>query len=417
VTAPQLLAYICSAIAFQLLVGGAIAFWRYRRQPSRPGISAPVATQVAGTNAWTGLRDFRVTHRAYEDAAQTQCSFYLAPIDGRPLDAFKPGQFLTLALQLPGDPTAAMATAGTGATITRCYSLSDAPSPQTYRITVKRVPAPAGRQDLPAGLGSNYLHEHIQTGDLIRLRAPAGHFHIDADGDMPAVLVAGGIGITPMMSMLRWCLAAQPGRRVHLYYGVRNSTEQAFKALLEALAAAHPTFTLQVVYSRPHATDQLGRDYQHVGHVDIDLLRRSLPHGRHQFYLCGPGTMMKSLVPALRDWGVQDGDLHHEAFGPASVQPATPAVGSAGLAAPAVVRLERSGRTLDWSGQDGNLLDFAERHGQMVESGCRAGSCGACQTRLISGSVAYAERPDHDIAPGHCLLCVGRPASDIVLEL
>jgi ferredoxin len=150
--------------------------------------------------------------------------------------------------------------------------------------------------------------------------------------------------------------------------------------------------------------------------VDIALLQRTLPHGRHQFYICGPAAMMESLVPALADWGVPEDDLHFEAFGPASVR--RPSVPHAAVQAGATleVRFTRSGRTLGWDGSDANLLDFAERHGVAVESGCRSGSCGSCETRLLSGSVAYAQPPDHDIASGHCLLCVGRPTSVLELE-
>ena len=80
------------------------------------------------------------------------------------------------------------------------------------------------------------------------------------------------------------------------------------------------------------------------------------------------------------------------------------------------MRFRRSGRTLVWDGQDENLLDFAERHGVAVDSGCRSGGCGTCETKLVSGTVRYAREPDHDVAPGHCLLCVGRPESALVLE-
>jgi hypothetical protein len=80
------------------------------------------------------------------------------------------------------------------------------------------------------------------------------------------------------------------------------------------------------------------------------------------------------------------------------------------------VRFSRAGRTLTWDGQDANLLDFAERHGLAVDSGCRSGSCGSCQTRLVSGVVTYADEPDHDIPKGHCLLCVGKPQSALVLD-
>lgn len=105
-----------------------------------------------------------------------------------------------------------------------------------------------------------------------------------------------------MMSMLRWCQATQPQRTMHLYYGLRNSREHAFKPLLEEIAASHPALRLNVVYSRPADTDTKDHDYQHEGHVDIELLRRTLPHGRHQFYVCGPPAMMQTLVPALASW-------------------------------------------------------------------------------------------------------------------
>ena len=233
---------------------------------------------------------------------------------------------------------------------------------------------------------------------------------------VPAVLIGGGIGVTPMMSMLRWCLAEQPQRVLHFYYGLRNSREHAYKAQLEALAAAHSGLRLNVVYSRPGPEDELGRDFQHQGHVDVDLLRRTLPHGRHQFYVCGPPAMMQALVPAMAEWGVPIADLHYEAFGPASVKLPGAAAAPATAVTEVEVQFRRSGRTLTWDGQDASLLDFAERHGVAVESGCRSGGCGSCETRVAEGSVQYEHTPDHDVAAGHCLLCVGRPATPLVLE-
>ena len=77
---------------------------------------------------------------------------------------------------------------------------------------------------------------------------------------------------------------------------------------------------MNVAYSRPGESDLQGRDYQHQGHVDVELLRRTLPQGRHQFYVCGPSAMMQTFVPALAEWGVPLADIHYEAFGPASVK-------------------------------------------------------------------------------------------------
>jgi hypothetical protein len=331
------------------------------------------------------------------------------------LPEFRPGQFLTFVLQVMDD-----ARQGERRSVTRCYSLSDAPAPDHYRVSIKRVPPPADRPDLAPGVSSNHFHDRVQVGDVLQVKAPSGHFHIDPDPGVPAVLVAGGIGITPMMSMLRWCLTRQPERQVHLYYGLRQGHEHAFKSQLEELASVHPRFKLNVVYSRPAAEDVQGQDFQHTGHVDLALLQRTLPHGRHQFYICGPAAMMESLVPALAVWGVPEADVHFEAFGPASVRKAAPAITAVPEEATSEVALEiqfkRSGRTLTWDGSDTNLLDFAERHGVAVDSGCRSGSCGSCETRQLAGSVDYAQRPHCDPTPGHCLLCVGRPVSALVLD-
>jgi ferredoxin-NADP reductase len=418
VTTSQLLAYITVALLLQVLAGVAFAVWRRSANPAAPPAvesDAVVAVADAPSAAWSGWREFRVVRREFEDAAQTQCSFYLRPVDGALLTPFQPGQYLTFSLKLAAGDAGSP---GDGRTITRCYSLSDRPDPTGWRITIKRVPPPASSPELPAGLSSNHFHDRVQVGDVLQVKAPSGHFFIDPDAGVPAVFVAGGIGITPMVSMLRWCVAEQPRRRVHLYYGVRSGGDHAFKSVLEELAASHPAFTLDVVYGSPGADDLQGRDYQHAGYVDLALLRRTLPHGRHQFYVCGPPAMMQSLVPALREWGVQAGDIHFEAFGPASVRPTGPVSNEPAAAASesTEVRFSRSGRTLSWDGQDANLLDFAERHGLAVDSGCRSGSCGACQTRLVSGVVTYADKPDHDIPKGHCLLCVGKPQSAVVLE-
>ncbi|MCE9661712.1 MAG: 2Fe-2S iron-sulfur cluster binding domain-containing protein [Burkholderiales bacterium] len=414
-TALHLLAYICAALLLQVVAGvGVLVGRRHALAAQATRIEEP-EVRAPSAAAWSGWRDFRVVGRHFEDAAQSQCSFHLQPVDGMALPAFNPGQYLTFSLRVGGG---AGGVAGGERSLTRCYSLSDQPDPARYRITVKRMPPPPGRPDLPPGASSNHFHDQVRDGDVLRVKAPSGHFFIDPDATVAAVFIAGGIGITPMMSMLRWCIANQPERAVHLFYGVRNSADHAFKELLEELAGSHRRLQLHVAYSSPAPDDVQGRDYRHVGYVDLDLLRNSLPHGRHQFYVCGPPPMMQSLVPSLREWGVEEDDIRFEAFGPASVRPAGPATNES-LAAPPTsleVRLDRSGRTLVWDGQDANLLDFAERHGVAVDSGCRSGSCGTCETKVISGKVRYDDKPDHDIAPGHCLLCVGKPQSALVLE-
>jgi uncharacterized protein len=410
-TASTLLFYIGMALLAQLLP--AMGYALLRRSNAgvavTPSVSHPAAVPCG---AWSGLRAFRVVKRSFEDAAQTQCSFYLEPLDGLALPPFKPGQFLTFSLALPAQPPEA------ARSITRCYSLSDSPVASHYRVTIKRVPAPAEPPGLMAGAASNYFHDHVHTGDTLQVRAPAGHFHLDTAASTPVVLIAGGIGITPMFSMLRWCAQHQAQRPVHLYFGVRNSAEHAYKALLEELAARLPQFTLHVVYSKPLPEDAQPVDYQHAGHIHLALLKQTLPHGPHQFYLCGPSALLESVVPALVQWGVATADLHFEAFGPSSVRlPAQDATEPLPMpTGPLPIHFTRSGRSLAWTGREANLLDFAEAHGIVVESGCRSGSCGSCATTLASGTVDYAYPPDFDIAPGQCLLCVAKPRAPLTLD-
>ena len=414
VTASTLLFYISLLLVSQALLGAAVGLLRMRARAKAAVVHKPAQASLREPAAWSGLRAFRVARRVYEDAAQTQCSFYLEPVDGLALPDYQPGQFLTFSL-----PLAAAGAAGAAARrVTRCYSLSDSPAPDHYRVTIKRVVAPAQPAGVPEGVASHYFHDHVHAGNTLQIRAPSGHFYLDRTLQTPVVLIAGGIGITPMMGMLRWCAQHQPQRVVHLFYGVRNSAEQAYKAVLEEMAGTLPQLSLQVVYSRPLPDDIRALDYQHQGHVDLALLKQNLPPGPHQFYICGPTAMLESLVPALAQSGVALPDIHFEAFGPASVRLPAPdgAAPSAAPTGPLEIRFSRSGRTLQWSGKESNLLDFAEAHGIALESGCRSGSCGSCVATLSSGAVAYASAPDFEPAPGQCLLCVARPRVALTLD-
>ena len=138
-TATELLALISAALLLQLAAGIGWTVWRYRSADASALPRALAATPVKSNAAWAGWREFRVAQRAFEDAARSQCSFYLQPVDSQPLPPFKPGQFLTFAL----DVTPATSDGSTPArSITRCYSLSDRPESAHYRVTIKRLPAP-----------------------------------------------------------------------------------------------------------------------------------------------------------------------------------------------------------------------------------------------------------------------------------
>jgi ferredoxin-NADP reductase len=427
-TSLYLLLWITGGILLQLAIYLGVGFWRHWQDYLALRTSAaeldmpvkPYATPEAPesiTPAWSGLRSFRVERRVMEDVAQSICSYYLVPEDGQTLPPFLPGQFLTFRLDLP------TATGGTEPII-RCYSLSDTPHPKRYRVSIKRALPPDNCQ-VPPGRASNFFHDHVAAGSLLQVRAPTGHFHIDRS-DAPLVLIGGGIGITPMLSMLNWSLTEQPGREIWLFFGVRHGHELVMQSHLETLAAQHPNFHLQVCFSQPQADDVLGHDYQHQGRIDVNLLRRHLPLKPYHFYICGPTPMLESLVPALEDWGVPEARIHFEAFGPASIprkksaqalRAAAPAGVTNGTNSALVVTFAKSGKQLPWQPAAGNLLDFAEANGIAVNSGCRAGGCGSCQATIRAGEVSYRQLPEYDPEPGSCLLCVCTPKTSVTLEL
>jgi ferredoxin-NADP reductase len=439
-TSITLLQWILGALLLQVAALMALAFVRHwqaysalRTAAIKGGVALPSPAEAAPADAapadadvpaWAGFRPFRVRAKTLEDAAGQVCSFELVPDDGASLPPFLPGQFLTFRLELP-------AAQGNTAAVVRCYSLSDAPSADAYRVTIKRAPAPvqaASRLAAATGAVSHFFHDQVSVGSLLQVRAPAGRFFLDR-GQAPVVLIAGGIGITPMLSIVNWAMQEQPKREVWLFYGVREAAEGVMLPQLQALAAKHPNFHLHLCFSGPPPTaepreprERATLVHQHHSRIDVRLLRSVLPLKPYHFYLCGPTALLVSLVPALEGWGVVDERIHFEAFGPASIPRRKAALRPPGLAAdspvagPLAVTFASSGKTCTWRPGLSSLLDLAEANGIDVASGCRSGSCGSCQTTIRAGQVRYAHAPDHTPEPGTCLLCVSTPASAVTLD-
>ncbi len=354
--------------------------------------------------AWQGTRSLVVS--AIVDEAEGVKSFYLVDPNGRPLPTFEPGQYLTLHLPI-GDR---------GKTVVRCYSLSDRPREQFYRITIKRCPAPTHAPQLPAGRASNWLHDFATIGTTIETAAPGGAFFLDLFSkprdDEPVVLVAGGVGITPLASMLTSIAASEPSRPVWLFYGVRNGREHIFRDTLLDLVNDNDRITQFVAYSSPDADDRAGVDYTYRGRLTAEVIKRQLPPGKYRYYLCGPPSMMQSLVVGLLELGVSDDHIHFEAFGPASVTRPTREI-----IEPVLVRFKNGGDECQWTGEFGSLLELAEAHGIDVEFGCRAGNCGQCAVQVVEGEVETARQPGVHLPAGQCLLCISTPTSPVVLEV
>jgi ferredoxin-NADP reductase len=340
--------------------------------------------------AWTGERPFRVA--AVVDEAAGFKSFYLVPADGKSLPPFEPGQYLTFSL--PVDPQRKP--------IIRCYSLSDRPREDYYRVTIKLA---------QKGQGSDYFHHGIQVGSILAIQAPQGAFFLDPTDQLPIVLIAGGVGITPILSMANSIVHNRSGRAVYLFAGFRNSSEHPCREQL-AVLVEQQNFRCDVSYSRPLPTDRIGHDYSHLGHVTIVRLRQLLPSNNFRFYVCGPPAMMEDLIPALYQWGVPEKHVHFEAFGPASIKGLNMKTHNTLCQ----VGFARAKSELTWKGEFTSLLDFATAEGIALDSGCRAGNCGACVSKVLEGKVSHTKTPGVPLAVDECLTCIGIPENDVVLD-
>ncbi|MCP4171456.1 MAG: 2Fe-2S iron-sulfur cluster binding domain-containing protein [Fuerstiella sp.] len=350
---------------------------------------------------WNGLRKFLVDRKVAESRDTT--SFYLKPHDSKPLPLFHAGQFLTFRLHVPGESRP----------VVRCYSLSSVPDTETYRITVKKV---AG------GVASQFLHESVEVGDLLDVMAPRGDFCIEPSHNRPTVLLAGGVGITPLLSMAYSMTSAGAVAETWLIYSVKTAADFLLRDELRALTEDNPHLHLRLGTSSSGdacaATDFQGR-------ISVDYLNRTLASNNYDFYICGPPPMMKSLVADLREWGVPPTSIHTEAFGASSVQVLSAAMksetegesrNSGDVTAGHSVNFLKSCKTGTWNDATPNLLSFAESLDINIDAGCRAGSCGSCVTAIRSGCVKYLETPGYSCDDNTCLPCVAIPDGQLDLD-
>lgn len=365
--------------------------------------------QEAPESAWNGYRKFTVSKKVEE--CEDTYSFYLTPHNGRPLPPFKPGQYLTFELNPPNADKP----------LVRCYSLSDgALSDDHYRVTIKRALPPADEPNIPPGIVSSYFSDNVKEGDILNVKAPSGRFFLDVEVERPVVLISGGIGITPMLAIARYLTHIKDNREIYFFFGCRNSVDHMFRDEVIELQKANPNMRLHICYSRPLREDVRGEAYSHEGRVTVDLMKEILPSSNYEYYLCGPGPFMNTLVHGLYEWGVPKKDVKFEAFGPATVKsnPNEPKIKSeTGDQAVIPIEFARSGKTVPWDSGMQNLLEFAEKNGiTTIEGGCRAGSCGSCLVAIKQGEVEYILEPGSAPEEGTCLSCICRPKGNMVID-
>lgn len=350
--------------------------------------------------SWEGWRPFRVASKRRE--AEGTWTLGLVPEDGAPLPIAQAGQYLTLRADL-----------GEQGEQVRCYSLSHAPVATHYQVTIKRTT----RADGEPGRFSNYVASSLREGDRLELRPPAGEFTLERSEGRPLVLIAGGVGITPILSLIEALARSDSPPPVTLYYGVRNRAEHAFFDRLKELER-QPWFEQIVCYSRPGPDDE--RHADRVGHVDLGLLRSSLAPSDepYHFYVCGPGPMLESMSEGLEALGVPSAHVHVEAFGALAVKPFTARLKRLRADEGELrVRFAESDVEVAWDDSASSILDLALSNGVFFPFACAAGHCGTCMSTLSSGEVDYAIKPQFPLRrEGTCLPCIAIPKTSVVLE-
>lgn len=323
---------------------------------------------------------------------------------------FAAGQFLTVRVQVDGKP------------LVRCYSISSPPEATGYvEISVKRQ-----------GVVSSMLHATVRPGSMLAVRRPAGKFTYPEGDDRPIVFLAGGVGITPLISMFRHATAAEPMRPATLILSVKDERCIPFRRELEFLAERHPQAKVAVVTSGgpfglvaggPAPVGRFG------GRINGTLIAKLVPDAANSiFMICGPGPMMEAMRQLLASLGVPQAQVRYEAFEAAiaiSKEETVPGAGPARAAAPAPaaarggaqLTLEKSAVTVGVTAGE-SLLEAIEGAGVAIDSSCRAGVCLTCRTRLLGGEVECSSDSldDEDRAAGYILPCVSYAKGNCTLD-
>ncbi|MFO0943345.1 MAG: 2Fe-2S iron-sulfur cluster-binding protein [Pirellulales bacterium] len=375
------------------------------------------ATKVArlnsqlSTSASDQARQWRVMEvLKVSDESNDAKSFYLADPNQQPLPAFYPGQYLMIRPALAGKYQA-----------TRCYSLSVAPNSKLWRITVKKQSTTEPlKADRKTGGLSTWLHDNIREGDVLLVGGPSGHFYLATENRAPLVLLAAGVGITPMASMLQYSSHFTPNRSVHLYYQAKDEKHWPLGAEVHNYCRHNPHAQVISYLSRstPAQLQKIGQENAgqfRAGKIDIASTVSEVGLPSAHYFMCGPEEWMNSIRVQLENLGVPTEQIHWESFGSAAT--AANAASQTGQTSTFSVRFSRSGVSAQLESPDQSLWELAQANDVPIPSGCLSGVCGSCRVKLLQGKVQYDRNVAASLGENECLTCVARPASDVVLEV
>ncbi|GMU24995.1 MAG: hypothetical protein AMXMBFR13_50660 [Phycisphaerae bacterium] len=361
-----------------------------------PAPAAPVDAAQSVGKKWSGK--LRVS-RVFQETPDVKTFRLMNPLGGVLPFTYLPGQFLTVAVAPDGAP------------VKRSYTIASSPTQHDYvEITVKHK---------EGGVVSGFLHTRVQPGDLLECSAPSGSFIFTGRECKCILLVGGGVGITPLMSVIRYLTDRSWAGDIYFLYSISKPQDFIFREELEYLERRHPNLRVIVAVSHSDGAEWKGPK----GRITKELIVQSVPDLASRYvHVCGPVPMMEAVKKMLNEVGVPADRIKTEAFGPAlgkpepNRPPPAPAP-PAGVALPTVA-FSSSDKSAPLP-PDKTILDVADEIGVEIDNSCRAGTCGTCRVKLLSGKVTMAVedgREPGDKEQGIVLACQAKSTGNVTVE-
>ena len=366
-------------------------------------VRAPPAPRTPGDKPWSG--QLRVG-RIFQETPNVKTFRLMNPLGGILPFTFLPGQFLTVTMPTDGKP------------VKRSYTIASSPTQQDYaELTVKHE---------EGGVVSGFFHTHVHEGDLLQCSGPYGSFIFTGRECKCILLIGGGVGVTPLMSVLRYLLDRSWHGDIFLLYTCRTPHDIIFREELDYLRRRHPNLRVVITISRPEGTAWTGP----TGRISKELITRSVPDLPTRYvHICGPVPMMEAARQTLCELGVPRERIKVEAFGPAAgkVERTTtpePVAGgakenaTAPLVALPVITFSKSDKSAPLP-PDKVILEVAEENGVDIDYSCRVGTCGVCRIRKTAGEVTMAVQDGlqpGDQEKGIILACQAKSDGNVTVE-
>lgn len=363
--------------------------------------------RMAGQAHWQSTQSAASPWRVMQvveiaDESHDVRSFYLQdPLLVSALPSYRAGQFLIVRPALGGADLPA-----------RCYSLSDAPGQDWFRISVKRQSTSTSQQYSL----SNWLHDHIRVGDCLLTSGPHGDFVVDETlpNDTPIALLCAGVGVTPILSMLKSLLMANPTRAVSVFCQVQDIEHWPFGDLIHSWGNQCPSLNAVTYFSRlaPDQLPTVASGLVQAGRADSATIYQTLPEpGLTHYYMCGPDAWMKSHEANLQQLGVPGNQIHWESFASnAAAENADESIGDWEL------QFVRSGITIPQNNKPTTILQAAAEQGLNLPAACHSGVCGTCKLKLLKGAVKYARQPACSHQTDEVVACVAQAIGSVELD-